>query len=157
MLFACVASTAHAQRLHDNATPPTHVVVTFNGQYTWNANEIRWGGALPDVVAQRKGDPAAAPTPRFAPTKAPSNTVEIIAVEGSNAELTQWKQAIGGNPAEVSITVATMSGTPVVTYLLHHAVVTKVSMNQLDAATNQVPLTHVTLTAQSVTMSSAGH
>lgn len=157
ILLACVASTAQAQRLQDNTTPPTHVVVTFNGQYTWNANEIRWGGAQAGVVMQRKGDPATAPAGRFAGTKPPSNTVEIIAVEGSNAELNQWTHAIGAAPAEVSISVVTMSGTPAVTYQLHHAVVTKVSMNQMDAGSSQVPVTHVTLTAQSVTMNSASH
>lgn len=149
VLFTCVASGARAQALHETSGP-THVVVNMGGAI-WTANEIKWPGAAPGLATPRP-DPRRVPAAQPRIGKWASNSVEIIsAVANPGPQLQQWTNAIGGVPMDVSITVTSAAGTPLLKYLLVRAVTTKVWVDQMDASGSQPRVLHVTLTAQSIT------
>lgn len=146
------SSPAGAQHFQQTTPTATSVVVNIGGTITWIAKEVKWPSGAPDVAAPKMMDRSTSELRSRIATRPTYHSVELIApTTSADTSLARWAHAAGSTvPTEVTLTLVNASGTPAAKYLLHRAVPTKLSTAQLDAGASQIPLTHLTLSAQSI-------
>ena len=156
-LTALAASTASAQRLQTTPTTSPTIVVDIGGTFTWIAKEIQWPGGAPTRTAPRMTErTTSAVAPRMN-ARTSFTTVELRApTTSADAAFAQWRTGTAAQPKDVTLTLMNASGAPALKYVLHNAIPTKVTIGQLDAGSSKVSVTHVTLTAEGVTVVPVG-
>jgi len=156
-LTALAASTASAQRLQTTPAAAPSIVVNVGGTFTWIAKEIQWAGGAPTRTAPQLAErTTSAIAPRMN-ARTSFTTVELSApTTSADAAFAQWRAGGAAQPKDVTLTLMNASGAPALKYVLHNAIPTKVTIGQLNAGSSQVSVTHVTLTAEGVTLVPAG-
>lgn len=156
-LTALALSTASAQRIQTSPAAAPSIVVNVDGTFTWIAKEIQWPGGAPARSAPRMADRTnSAIAPRMN-ARTSFTTVELSApTTSADAAFAQWRAGAAAQPKDVTLTLMNASGAPALKYLLHNAIPTNVTIGQLNAGSNQVSVTHVTLMAEGVTVVPVG-